>query len=254
MESSKFKCHKCVICLHMGKANPTNTTRYDTYVCSAHTGYSWVTPVQPEWNELDGIVPPERACQIIALIIRAYMNPPRSIDGYDEDKRRLDMAYNGYTEKQWVESEGNRLMGKRVEMAIGNTHEFLLGSAPGWCVLKEKTFSMDLYHAETNACAQIKNRDNTVNAGSFKSLYANFKSAVAHGMCGLYVTVNQSKSSPNMRTLPEGVEQLYRNAAYKHLFKRDDVHEKLMNTCSYVLRHKMTVAQVFEHILGLKLA
>jgi hypothetical protein len=251
MESSKFKCHKCVVCLHMGKAKPKDTTHYDTYVCSEHTRYCWVTPVQPAWNELDGIVPPERVCQIIALMVRAYMGSPRDIDGYDENKRRLDMAFYGFTAEEWVTYEDERLRQKRVEMAFGDKHELLLGSAPGWVCLKTKSFSMDLYHAETNTCVQIKNRDNTVNAASFKSMCENFKSAFAHGMRGLYVTINQSRSVPSNRTLPEGVEQLYSDSAYKRLFKRDDVYENAMKTLTYVLSCKMTIQQVFEQLLGI---
>jgi len=247
-ESMQKQSYPCLECLLRG--NKTLGKSVDAYMCDKHLR-PFVCPPPPEWNRLPEIHP-ARLFQILAMLMKTYdTHREANDDTVDALKKTVDMVRWGMTEEQWREQERHRRVDVNVSMAFGTFHERILANAPGYRHLKQGAhgmFSMDAYHPETRTFVEFKNRSNTTNSASFKSLFNNFKRVVDSGNVGIYVTINSFQSK---KTLPEGVVHLTGVEAYDRFFGRPNVYDDLMSTVKHVFTENMTIHDLARELLGL---
>ena len=75
------------------------------------------------------------------------------------------------SESEWENYEKLRNMQKNIEMALGNFHQALLGECDGWENLKKGHITKcDVLKADGTSILEVKNRSNTCNSDSGKSV------------------------------------------------------------------------------------
>jgi len=80
----------------------------------------------------------------------------------------------------WLRNEFNRQIQKTLTNALGAFHQKLLGSAPNWESLQSNKTEVDLLGNtdEGRIYAEIKNKHNTMNSSSAKTVFAKLKRTV----------------------------------------------------------------------------
>ncbi|APJ04876.1 Eco47II family restriction endonuclease [Silvanigrella aquatica] len=75
---------------------------------------------------------------------------------------------------EWVRKEKTRQIQKTMQNMVGEFHQNVLGSIPGWENLKNGKV-IDLECRERKIIAEVKNKHNTTKGDQKKSLYENFE-------------------------------------------------------------------------------
>lgn len=97
----------------------------------------------------------------------------------DEFKLLYDVYINNINLSEWKEAEIVRQRGKKSEMAIGEFHQHLLGHVDGWVDLEQgHETGLDLMNEEKTIFMEIKNKVNTTNSGSGKTVFDKLKKVV----------------------------------------------------------------------------
>lgn len=82
----------------------------------------------------------------------------------------LDVAYKNIDYQTWLEQEKHRQIQKTLQNAIGYFHQNILGSVQGWESLSVGQ-GYDLISRDNKIFAEIKNKWNSTNSDSKKSVY-----------------------------------------------------------------------------------
>ena len=86
----------------------------------------------------------------------------------------VDAAYQKIYIEDWIIQEKARQIQKALQNALGDFHQDILGSMPGWKSMG-RNGSYDIENAEMKIIAEIKNKYNTMNARSALSVYDNLQ-------------------------------------------------------------------------------
>ena len=99
--------------------------------------------------------------------------------GLDEFKIMFDLCMNDISFEEWVKAETIRQNGKSVENKMGEFHQRLLGRVEGWQDLGTGDNShVDLKNDEGTIYIELKNKYNTINSGSGKTVRENLEKIV----------------------------------------------------------------------------
>ena len=99
--------------------------------------------------------------------------------GLDEFKIMFDLCMNGISFEEWVKAETIRQNGKSVENKMGEFHQRLLGRVKGWQNLGTGDNShVDLKNDDGTVYLELKNKYNTINGGSGKTVRDNLENIV----------------------------------------------------------------------------
>ena len=82
----------------------------------------------------------------------------------------FEMAIHKINADEWEELETIRQIQKTIQNAVGDFHNDILGSVPGWSRLP-KGGTVDLVKNDNTVIAEIKNKYNTVSGGKLKDHY-----------------------------------------------------------------------------------
>ena len=99
----------------------------------------------------------------------------------------------GYDE--WVRKEKTRQVQKTMQNMIGEFHQKVLGSIPGWVDLGTGNV-IDLENKERKIIAEIKNKHNTTKGDQKKNIYENFEKLLSvkyKGYTAFYVEIIPNK-------------------------------------------------------------
>lgn len=111
----------------------------------------------------------------------------------------FDSLYQGVSLTQWLEQEESRQIQKTMQNALGEFHEDILGSIPGWEKLPVGNV-IDVRSIKRKIIAEVKNKHNTTKKTDEKSIYDNLKSQLKkkeyNGFIGYYVKVIPEKREP----------------------------------------------------------
>ena len=97
-------------------------------------------------------------------------NPYRNV--IDPFSSLIDAARQGMSTEEWMSQEKARQTQKAFQNAVGDFHQDILGSMPGW-VNAGRGGSFDVSNLELKIIAEIKNKHNTMNAGAQLKVYDN---------------------------------------------------------------------------------
>lgn len=81
----------------------------------------------------------------------------------------------------WRRLEANRHINKKLTNSLGHLHQELIGNLPGWTSTGRSKGFIDLKHPEPfgvtgkRVFAELKNKHNTMNAGTAEKTYQNFE-------------------------------------------------------------------------------
>lgn len=111
----------------------------------------------------------------------------------------FDSLHQGVSLAQWLEQEKSRQIQKTMQNALGEFHENILGSIPGWEKLPVGNV-VDVRNMENKIIAEVKNKYNTTKGTDKKSIYDNLKSQLKKkkysGFTGYYVEVIPKRKEP----------------------------------------------------------
>jgi len=155
-------------------------------------------------------------------------------------------SYAGITQAQWEESELVRRRQKNIEMNMGNFHQQMLGNLPGYHVLpKGHETGCDVMRNDKALVAEVKNRHNTMNADSSKSVKQKLLVQLEKGREAYLILVNcpPGKKTPRFK-LPETVKVLTGLEAYALFSGRDTFFDDLNATLKWCFASFKTHAEL----------
>lgn len=135
-------------------------------------------------------------------------NPFRNV--IDPFSALIDAARQKIPLGEWMNQEKSRQTQKGFQNALGDFHQDILGSMPGWVDLG-RGGSMDVKNEDKQVIAEIKNKYNTMNSSSAEAVYqkmANHLRYSEQGFTAYVVFIIPSSPqpfdtqwSPNQRTM-----------------------------------------------------
>lgn len=88
----------------------------------------------------------------------------------------FDVSLTNKVAQDWIMGESARQLQKKLNNAIGEFHQIILGSCKGWVDLGVGDDShLDLMKQDTTIYAEVKNKYNTMNSNSKKTVFDNLK-------------------------------------------------------------------------------
>ncbi len=165
--------------------------------------------------------------QIIAITTSLIQTLERAITTKELDRNKIDpfsalfmMGYYGMSQEVWSINEKTRQTQKSLENAIGDFHQRVLGSMPGWEDLGKGNL-IDLQNRELKLCAEVKNKYNTVKGSDRKGIYDNLANFLqTHpDFTAYYVEIIPEGASPYNKpfTPPDNTQPGKRRAANEYI-------------------------------------
>ena len=146
-------------------------------------------------------------------------------------------SHSGMTLEQWKAAETQRLYEKALSMKMGDFHEELMGKFQGYQTLPNgHATGTDVQKKDESEFLEIKNRDNTMNAGSAESVVRKLTKLVNEGKRAILVLVNSSKPTLPRFKAPEAVKVMNGKQGYAHLSGRDTFYDDLLTTLGETFR------------------
>lgn len=157
----------------------------------------------------------------------------------------VEMSLSGWDGQEWLESEKSRQVQKSLQNAIGEFHQAVLGTFPGWESTGKSGGSIDLISQERKIVAEIKNKHNTMNSSSAEALHQKFVSQLRYNFVGYTAYV--------VKVLPK--DSLGFDRPWTHNLKiaplRDDIREiDGQSFYEFVSGRPDTLSRVFNLLLA----
>ena len=148
--------------------------------------------------------------------------------------------FSGMSDADWEREEQKRLYMKSMESKMGDFHEELMGQFPGYiCTALGDESGCDVKKKDGSVYMEVKNRDNTMNSSSGKSVVEKLAVLAAKGVRAILVEVNCPGGKVNRYGAPASVEVWNGRQAYEFLSGRPDFFDRLLHTLSETMRqHK----------------
>jgi len=159
----------------------------------------------------------------------------------DPFAKRAWMSYYGKSEADWVAENRMIQIRKVLTMELGNFHQNMMGSLPGWVNYKIGHASgCDIGRADDTIIAEIKNNTNTMNSSSKESVVKKLQKQVAAGKRALLIVVNGDISH---RTI-DGVEWISGRDFYAEATGRPEFIDDLLTTLLHCFTTYKTYAEL----------
>ena len=114
----------------------------------------------------------------------------------------VDSSIQGISLEDWMKQEKARKIQKALQNAVGEFHQNILGSMPGW-ENAGKGGSFDVRNKEMKIIAEVKNKYNTLNSNGFLAMYTTLSNHLDYGDRGFtayYVPVITKNPLPFNKT------------------------------------------------------
>ncbi len=99
---------------------------------------------------------------------KVEQNPYKNV--IDPFSALVDAARQGISLDEWMNQEKSRQVQKTFQNAVGDFHQNILGSLPGWSS-SGSGGSYDIINEDRKIIAEIKNKHNTMNANAARGVY-----------------------------------------------------------------------------------
>jgi hypothetical protein len=140
-------------------------------------------------------------------------------------------SHAGMAQAAWDAAEQQRRYEKALQMKLGDFHEELMGSFPGYVNLPlGHETGCDVMKTDGTEVWEIKNRDNTMNSGSAKTVIDKLIVQKNLGRRAVLVLINCEKKTPPRFGAPTSIEVLTGQQAYAQLSGREDFFSDLNKT------------------------
>jgi hypothetical protein len=144
-----------------------------------------------------------------------------------------------------MEMEIFRQREKNVSMKLGYFHQKLAGKFPGYKTLKDGHESgLDVIKEDGTELWEWKNRHNTMNSGSAKSVEQKLSDALAKGMKAFLVQVNCPNGKVMRHKMPAAISILNGKQAYAHMAGRESFFEDLQCTIAATFTKFITWSEI----------
>jgi hypothetical protein len=204
----------------------------------------------PVWYTIPEIALPHYvAC--VAPIYTVLEKKNTSSSDPDLFLKTILASHSGMTVEQWTAAEAQRLYEKALSMKMGDFHEELMGKFPGYETLAVgHSTGTDVRRTDDSAFFEIKNRDNTMNADSAKSVVRKLTALTDTGKGATLVLINSEKKTLPRFKAPEAVEVVSGRAMYARLSGRVTFHDDLIRTLGETFKRFPTHASLVAATLG----
>ncbi len=211
----------------------------------------------PKWYKINEI----SLDKYILHISEIYKHFESIHDDFElEDKKediflkKMMMSQNHWSEEDWYKHEKNRILQRNLEMKIGYFHENIASSIRGFSKIvsssekkREKTNEShcDIVNYELNEVFELKNKENTMNSDSKKSVFKKLKEYSSKGMKSYLVFINKwTKKNKN----DDSIVILSGKEFYNKIAKRDDFYDDLLETITYTFIHYKSMDELLKSI------
>lgn len=140
-------------------------------------------------------------------------------------------SHSGMTVDQWDVAEKRRLYEKALSMKLGDFHEEIMGKFAGRKTLPTGHWSgTDVSTLDEMEFMEVKNRDNTMNANSAKTVINNLKRLHEKGKKTFIVFINSTKKKLPRFMAPLYVDVMNGQQGYAYLSGRESFRDDLLET------------------------
>lgn len=158
----------------------------------------------------------------------------------------FDAMRQDITLEDWLNQERSRQVQKTLQNAVGDFHQNILGSVPGW-ENPGRGGGYDLINHERKILVEVKNKFNTMNSSSAESTYRKLARYVDGDYRGYnaYVVFIVPKNvgdydkpwSPNQVTMPlrDDIRKADGESFYRTVTGYDDALEDLYDVMSHLI-------------------
>jgi len=188
-----------------------------------------------------------RISEYIACLKPIYMVLEKShVSSGSDDKfmKTILASYSNMTPEQWEAAESNRRHEKALSMKMGDFHEELIGKLPGYTTLPLGHPSGVDVKGKDRDMIEVKNRDNTLNSDSAKSVIAKLEKLMDNGYRAILVYINSDKKRLPRFKAPERITIVNGRQIYAYASGRETFYDDLMKTMEYTFRHYSTYAEL----------
>jgi len=160
----------------------------------------------------------------------------------DPFARTVLMNFEGLTEDDWTNMDRRRLYMKSVEDKLGNMHEELMGKFPGYVCMRvgDKT-GCDVRNTDGSMVMEVKNRHNTMNSSSAKSVVEKLSKLADKGVNAILVQVNCPNEQVTRFGAPANIQVWTGKQAYAFLSGRESFFDDVLATLDYVTKNYKTI-------------
>jgi hypothetical protein len=155
------------------------------------------------------------------------------------------MSSSGMSVDEWNLAETSRLYQKSLEGKMGDFHEELMGKFPGYETLKVgHATGCDIRKLDDSEFFEVKNRDNTMNSSSGKTVVDKLVLLANKGKKAVLVEVNCKNDRVSRFGAPPEVFVWNGRRTYEYLSGRETFYDDLLKT----LKHTFNVYKTYESL------
>lgn len=198
----------------------------------------------PSWYKISEIKPAD-FLKCIAPLYAAIKKEKESKSVEDVFLKSVVVNYNEISHDEWKALEAPRLTQKGIEMKMGDFHEELMGKFPGYETYPTgHPTGVDVGSLDGTILVEVKNRFNTMNSSSAKSVVANLTKHANHGKTAILVEVICPDGKVTRFQAPENVKVWNGKEAYEFFSGRKTFWNDLIVTLSHVFKTYKTFADL----------
>ena len=155
------------------------------------------------------------------------------------------IGFSSLSDNQWRLLERARKSQKALEMTMGTFHQRLAGCFDGWESLPAggKGTGLDVRKKDDSEIMEWKNKHNTMNADSAKSVIQKLTRQISNGKRAFLVMVNCGRTIPRFNA-PLEITVMNGMQAYEYLAGRSSFFDDLNLTLSHVFANYKTYAEL----------
>jgi hypothetical protein len=191
-----------------------------------------------------------RCLEQIYLVLEEKLKKSKSSP--DVFMKTILIARGGITAEQWEITERLRLYEKVLSMKLGDFHEELMGKFPGF-----RTFELghptgtDVGNFTVTVVIEVKNKDNTMNHDSAKSVIAKLTKLADSGTTAILAMINSNKKRLPRFGAPKNVTVMNGRQIYAYLSGRESFIDDLLLTLEETFRRFMTFEELQKAAAGI---
>lgn len=145
--------------------------------------------------------------------------------------RSIVAAHQGVTVAELDAAKRRFVYEKNLSMKMGDFHEELMGKFTGYNTLPTgHSTGVDVERIDGTELIEVKNAQNTMNAGHAKSVIATLRGIAEGGVAAILVLVNINTKKPRRFQAPNSVTVLSGREMYARLSGRDTFFDDLNAT------------------------
>jgi hypothetical protein len=236
-----MKCSSCNQPGHNKRSCKITTTTVSEVKTDTETDVNAILPAKgelgyPPWYKIHEI-PKETFLALVNPLYDILECKKISKSEPDPFAQEVWKSFHNMTSEDW-ENDHKKIRSERAwTMALGDFHQGLMGSFPGWTNHgRGHATGCDIGKEDNTCVAEVKNNTNTMNSGSKESVLKKLKRQTELGKRGLLIIVNGDTTS----SVKDGIETISGRRFYEELSGRTNFMDDLLTTLNQAVVHYKT--------------